>query len=146
VEVVKTRIGIIAAGLVLALVTLTGCTSSNAIPTSWFASTSSGAVYLKWTDTKSGIKGTGQETILPPKINKSPVTTMRYSFVGKISKGKIVLHVVDGKHKETDSGTISTTKLVILNSPSPTFHPGTRQQYTDAVAKLKKAYAARSKG
>jgi hypothetical protein len=141
----KARIGIIAAGLVLALVTLTGCTS-NAIPTSWFASTSSVAVYLTWSDTKSGIKGTGEETVLPPTRNSSPIATLRYSFAGKISKGNIVLHVVYGKHKETDHGTISTTRLVILNGSNPTFHPGTRQQYTDAVAKLKKAYAVRSKG
>jgi hypothetical protein len=144
---VKTRIGLIATGLVLALVALTGCTSSNAIPTSWFASTSGGAAYLKWTDTKSGIKGTGQGAILPAKIFKAPVTTMRYSFVGKISKGKIVLHVVYGKYKETDNGTISATRLVIpTGANSTTLHPGTRQQYTDALAKLKKAYAARSKG
>jgi hypothetical protein len=146
VDQVKIRIGIIAAGLVLALVALTGCTSSNTIPTSWFASTSGAAVYITWTDTKSGIEGTGQETVLPPKRNSSPIATVRYSFAGKISKGKIVLHIVDGKLKETDQGTISTTKLVMLNGSNPTLHPGTRQQYTDAVAKLKKAYAARSKG
>jgi hypothetical protein len=146
---VKKRVGLIVVGLVLALVALTGCTSSNAIPTSWFHSTSGGAVYITWTDAKGGIKGTVREALLPPNVPKgytTRLTTSRLSFVGTISKGKIVLHLVEGTLKATNRGTVSSTKLSIDNGANLILRPGTSQQYAAALAKLKKAGAARSKG
>jgi hypothetical protein len=137
---VKTRIGIVAATLILATIALEGC-SSQSIPTHWVRSTSEGAVYLTWTQKGSAITGTVEDAVVPPKTHTSKALIyLKSAFTGTVSKGAIVLHIVTPK--ETDRGTVTTQKLVISDTSNTTLEPGTRQDYTDAVAKLKKAAAS----